>query len=1077
MKKLHIIFITCCLLSLPTYLFSKGTNTSGNDNLSVQSVNADVVYKGKVIDNKTSEPLIGASVKLKGESIGTITDADGNFQLNVPSSKTKVVLEITYVGYVKIEYTPQKRTGIIIRLVEDAMQLGEVQVIAYGKQSKVTLTGAISSIDTKDLLKSPSGSVANMLAGAVSGISSIQASGQPGSEDPSIYVRGQGTLNSSLSKPLILVDGVERSFFQMDPNEIESINVLKDASSTAVFGVRGANGVILVTTRRGSSDKNTISVSSSYGITQAIRNLKGVNSLTYAECYNEAQKTDNPSLSDNDLMFTPYVINMFKTKADPIMFPDVDWVKYIFKNLAWQTQHNVTITGGNDRFKYFVSLGYLHEDGMMKRYYESYDPNFKYDRVNYRSNIDINLTKSTLLQVNLGGRVGIQRAPNAYYPLWTKLIWTLPFASPGFVNGKQIMYATSKTIPIGECASGLDQYYNWGYNKNTTNELNMDFVFNQKLDFITPGLEVNVKGAYNTDYYLYENRNVTDGDSGVTPEYLGFITQPGMDISDPRFDNTIIYKTDGVFGSSEPMSYSDYTGKDRNWYAEASIRYARTFGDHEVSGLLLYNQTKTYYPSSYTDIPTAYVGYVGRVSYNYKKRYMFDFNAGYNGSENFAPGKRYGFFPAFSVGWILSEEKFMKQFKFIDFLKIRYSNGLVGNDKSPSSDRFLYLKSGWSASHYVWSRGGSYQFGLGNTYSMLPDAREGKLGNSEVTWEKARKQNLGIDMKLFNSQLNITADFFYEKRRDILSTRNTLPSLTAISLPDINLGKVNNKGFEISVGWNSHVRDINYWIKVNLSYAKNKIIYMDEVQPNYSWMAQTGRSTGLKKGYIFDRFLQKDDFDADGNLLKDANGNQITPVMSLGTPRPGDSLYKDLNGDGKIDSNDVTYFGYGQWPRFVMGILYGIKWKNWELSMQWTAAMKASRMIDDEYRDIFGSTNSKMLLKFLADKRWHEGNEKNAKYPRLTFMNKNHYLEDSSLWKIDASYLRLKVAELSYTFNQYEVFKKLGIHSVRVYMNGYNLLTLFSDLYKIDVDPEGQPNGSAAYPNAKIYNCGINITF
>ena len=1083
MKKHKYLFVAC--LSLFPVMA-----VAGNDTLheimevpSATNINKNRLYKGKVVDDRTSEPLVGATVKVKGSTIGTITDIDGNFALDIPDNISPIVFEVSYMGYASKEAAPAKTTGFTIRLAEDSQTLEEVQIIAYGKQSKMSVTAAISSIDTKELLKSPSGSVANALSGAVTGLSSIQPSGQPGAENPSIYIRGTGSLSDELSKPLILVDGVERSFFQMDSHEIESITVLKDAASTAVFGVRGANGVVLVTTRRGVSGKPVISLNSSFGLTQALRNLKGVDSYTYATLYNEAQLSDNPSLTESQLGFSPFVIDMFRTNEDPIMFPNVDWNDYLFKNLAWQTQHNLTLSGGGERFRYFVSLGYLLQDGMLKQLGESYDPNYQYKRFNYRSNVDIDITKSTLLKVNIGGHVGAKREPRTD-ELWRKVLWSTPFSSPGIVDGKLISNIYSnRYISIGERSCPLDYYYNYGYNVDTDNVLNLDLALEQKLDFITPGLSMNIKGAYNTNYNVKASRTPSGADSMCTPIYLGSIETPGMDFWDPRFDRTIVYQTDGVSGLHEQMSYGEQVGRGRNWYGEFSLNYSRSFGDHDVSALFLYNQSKKYYPETkidgkvfYMDIPTAYVGYVGRMTYAYKKRYMVDLNAGYNGSENFAPDKRFGFFPAVSAGWILSEEKFMKKQKVIDFLKLRASYGIVGNDKMENA-RFLYMAGAWSGYNTVAKGQGSWQFGKDGGTGLLPDAKENTMGNPEVTWEKVAKQNYGIDLKMFDSRLSLTADVFFEKRKDILSTRNTLPAITDINLPKINLGKVNNHGYELSLGWNDRAGKVDYWLKANVSYAKNKIIYMDEVVTNEPYMAETGRSTGLTYGYIFDRFLQKDDFDADGNLKKDENGRQILPQMALGTPRPGDALFKDLNGDGVINGDDKTRFGYAERPDYVFGFLGGLKWKNFEFSMQWTAAMNASRILDGEYRNAFGSTNSRMLLKFLADGRWTEENP-NSRFPRLTFMNKSHYLQTSDLWLMNGSYLRLKTAEISYTLPQKDFLKKVGIESVRFYCNGYNLLTLFSDLNDIDIDPEGVTDGgNNNYPTIRIYNVGVNISF
>lgn len=1050
--------------------------------------NGKTTYNGKVVDAQNGEPLIGASVFVKGTTTGAITDNNGEFSVTVPGNEPPE-FEVSYISYKTETISPKRTGGNVIRLTTDANLLDEVQVVAYGKQRKMSVTGAIVSINSEDLLKSPSGSAAGALAGAITGVSTVQTSGQPGAEDPDIYVRGTGSLNSEMSKPLILVDGVERSFFQMDPNEIESITVLKDAASTAVFGIRGANGVILVTTKSGQEGKNTITLSSQFGITQPLRHLKSVSSYEYGKIYNEAMMTDNPGISESSLKFSEYVLEAFRTHSDPIMFPDVDWDDYIFKDLAWQTQHNVSMSGGSKRFRYFVSLGYLHQDGIMKKFDMNYNPNYRYDRYNYRANVDIDASRTTKIRINLGGRVGVSHEPQTYN-IWENIMWCTPFSSAGIVDGHYIMSSkgNNKYIPIEQGLDGLSLFYNWGYNQTTSNVLNLDLQINQQLDFITKGLSLNIKGAYNSSYNVGVSRGVTVGPSrALVPMYQGYYTQPGMDISNPMFDNTIIYLSSSLDGLKEPMTYSNWTSKGRDWYLEGSLNYSRTFGDHEVSALFLYNQSKSYYPGHFTEIPTAYVGYVGRITYNYKRKYLIDFNMGYNGSENFAPGRRYGFFPAGSVGWVISEEPWMKGAKgWLDFLKIRASFGIVGNDKY-AGNRFLYLNGSWNPNNAIWDwwyydaekngYNGSWQFGKDYSPVMLPDAKENTVGNSVVTWEKVRKQNYGIDIVLFKQQLSITADYFREFRYDILSTRNTLPAITDIKLPLMNLGEVRNHGYEISIGWTSKVRDWSYYIKGNISYSKNQIVYMDEIQPNYPWMAQTGRSTGTHYGYIFDRFLTEADFDPKGNILEyDADGKRI-PKMAIGFPRPGDSLFKDLNNDGKIDGDDCKWFGYSDRPEYVAGLIAGFTWKGLGFSMQWTGAWHASRVLAGEMRMPFGSQNSRTLLTYLADNRWTPENP-DARFPRISFMNKTHYTTDSDLWLLDGSYLRLKTAEVSYTLSGKKGMKKVGLSSCKFYISGFNLLTLFSELEKIDIDPEGHTNGyDNKYPNNRIYNIGINLTF
>ncbi len=1040
-------------------------------------------YSGTVLDSGTGEPLIGAAVILKGaKDVAAITDVDGRFEITVESGKEdRIVFEVSYLGYVTTEFSPSGTANLKFLLSPDMNELDEVQVVAYGAQRKVSVTGAITAVNGEQLLKSPSGSAAGSLAGAVSGITTVQASGQPGAEDPVIYVRGTGSLSDAASRPLILVDGVERSFFQMDPHEIESITVLKDASSTAVFGVRGANGVILVTTKRGETGRAKISLTSSFGLTQSLRNLRQVGSYEHASIYSAAQRSDRPDIQDSELTFSPYITELFRTNSDPLMFPSTDWSDYLFKNLAWQTQHNITVSGGMDRVRYFVSLGYLHQDGMLKRLDLNYNPNYLYDRYNYRVNVDVDITSSTVLTLNIGGRVGKRNSPKND-DIWKKLMWCTPYSSPGLVDGMYIFEPNNEYLTIGSGTSGLDLFYNWGYDQNTDNVLNIDLSLNQKLDFITKGLSLNVKGAYNSNYNVYVSRGPTSGNPKVTPFYKGYFTQPGMAIDNPMFDTSIVYRVANQ-QMAEPLSYSYSSGRGRDWYLEASLNWSRQFGNHEVTALLLYNQSKTYYPSQFIEIPSSYLGYVGRVTYNWKRRYMIDLNAGYNGSENFAPGKRFGLFPAVSAGWVLSEEPWMKDARWLSFLKLRASFGLVGNDKY-SGARFMYLANSWNADYSRWrdstSAGdtGSWQFGTDYNPIMQHGAIENTVGNQSVSWEKVRKQNYGIDLKLFRSRLVFSADVFFENRYDILSTRNTAPSITAIDLPMINLGKVNNHGYELSLGWNSKAGQVEYWVNTNLSFSRNKIIYMDEVVPNYPWMAQTGRSTGLNYLYTFDRYLRADDFDADGNLKTDENGKPLLPVMSLGNPQPGDALFKDLNGDGYINDDDKTYIGYANRPEYVAGLMCGFRWKGLELSMQWTGAWHASRLLSYEYREPFGSTNSRGLLGFLADNSWTVDRQ-DARFPRITFTNKTHYLIDSDIWLMDASYLRLKNVELSYTLSV-PGMKKIGLSSARFFINGYNLLTLCSELAKLDIDPEGttgKASETSNYPNIRIYNIGFSLTF
>ena len=766
-----------------------------------------------VVKDDTGEPVIGAGVLVKGTTLGTITDIDGHFSFR--ADDLNGVLVVSFVG-METQEIPMKGKGTFdIVLKSSNTLLEEVQVVAYGAQKKVTLTGSISSVNTDELLKVPTASIGNMLSGVLSGVSSIQSSGQPGGDDPDVFIRGISTLNTMNAKPLYLVDGVERSFFQIDPNEVENITILKDASSTAVFGVRGANGVIIVTTKRGKEGKAKINASFSYGIQTPTRMPEFVNSYDYATFLNEAYTNDG-----KDPKFTPEAVEAFRTHSNPIIYPDTDWMELLFKSSAPQTQGNVNISGGTERVRYFISMGMLDQKGFFKNHDTRYDANFNFNRYNYRANLDIDFTKTTLVAINMGGRVEKRNFPRSgddINQLFRRIYWATPFSGPGIVDGKWIK-GNSQYLPVG-LSDGLGNIYGRGYGSKTTNVVNLDLALTQKLDFVTKGLQFKIKVAYNSGYDHTKERATSI--ESYQPWYRKDVTwmeHPAG--SDP---NEVVYIQDGEAGL---ISYAESFGKSRDWYAEASFDWKRDFGLHHLSALALYNQSKTYYPDSdYPGIPRGYVGLVGRVTYDYDNKYLIEGNVGYNGSENFAPGNRYGFFPAVSGGWVLTQEEFLKDNPVVNFLKIRASYGIVGNDRyhpygTGFMDRFLYLPN----SYFI---GSGYQFGTGTSWS--PGAYEKSFGNSGLSWEKSAKQNYGIDFSLFNQKLSGSIDYFYEKRTDILAKASTDPIIHAMSLPVLNLGIVSNKGVELNLKWNHKINSFRYWTNLNVSYAKNKIDYQDEV--------------------------------------------------------------------------------------------------------------------------------------------------------------------------------------------------------------------------------------------------------
>ena len=1059
-----LLFAGLCLSNV--YLnAAEDVGLNGNSNAVERS---NIVFQARfkvsgVVKDSKGEPIIGATVTVKGTAGGVLTDIDGRFEIELPDKNA--VLVISYLGFNTTEVKVAGRKSVNVEMQENVQTLSEVVVVGYGSQKKETLTGAISGIKGDALLKSPNASISNSLAGSIPGISSVQSSGEPGADDAKIYVRGVGSLTESGATPLILVDGVERSFFQMDPNEIESVSVLKDASATAVFGVRGANGVILVTTKRGMEGKAKISITSSVGVQTPTRIVDIADSYTHALMKN--MKDRNDGVSEENLVFTPYDLERFRLGDEPIMYPNVNWYDYLTKKLSIQTQHNLNISGGTKNVKYFVSLGFLYQDGFFKKFKElNYNNNYEYTRYNYRANLDVNLTKSTVLKLNIGGIVGVKNAPNYHEEFWSYLMATsAPFSSPGVVDGKKVVTAPDRFGGLVTQYDMFPRFFGTGYSRQVTNTMNFDMVLTQNLDFVTKGLSVEAKGAYNTTYSYM--KDISTQSITYLPFYYSTVRNPELGIEDPEFNKEIVYKTIGKDGE---LHYTEGDkDRSRDWYFEGSLRYQRKFGAHNVEALALYNQSKKYYPSQFTAIPTAYVGLVGRLTYDYNSRYLAEFNIGYNGSENFAPDKRFGTFPAGSIGYVLSEEPFWKRSSYLTYVKLRASVGLVGNDNM-SNNRFLYLPDSYLVNKLDKDNGykdylDGYNFGLGNTV-IEKGADESRLGNSNVTWETALKQNYGIDVNFFNDKLRLTFDYFVEKRKDILINRSTIPIYTSLSssiLPVVNMGKVDNKGYEISLKWNDRVKNFSYWLDANMSYAKNKIIYQDEVEPNEPYMWRTGQSVGSIFGYVTDRFYTEEDFDEKGELVAGL-------PKPAGIVHPGDLKYKDLNGDNIINSDDVCKIGNSKRPLYTFGLNYGFEYKGFFASMNWTAAKDANVSLQYSFQAPFEKNH--VLYQFIADGSWTKETAGTAKYPRLSSNPSN--TESSTTWVQDASYIKLKNATIGYNITNKRLLKAIGASLISIKITGYNLLT-FDKLEFMD--PEGEPNRAQSYPIMKIYNLGVNVTF
>ncbi len=1015
---------------------------------------------GTVIDDQ-GEPVIGASVIVEGTSTGTITDIDGNFTLKVaPGTK----LKISFIGFTEQTVSAKNRMTVVLR--EDAMMVQEVEVVAYGVQKKVTVTGAISSVKSEDLTRTPVGSVSNVLGGQLTGLTTVQYSGEPGADAADIFIRGQATWSDS--SPLIQIDGVVRDYSDMaalDPNEIESVTVLKDASATAVFGVRGANGVILVTTKRGKEGKAVISFSTSASIVAPTKLVEMANSYEYATFHNAMRANDGL-----EPMFSDEVLSMFKNHTDPIRFPDMDWTDYIMKNATIQSQHNMSISGGTDRVRYFISASAYTQGGLFKEYDLPYNLSYQYERFNYRANLDMDVTKTTLVTLDISGNVDNNDKPNnsqGTAGVIKNIFYATPFFSPGIVNGKMV-YSTNEAYSDGlslPFTGDVDPmtYRNGNSAHNSNNRLSINASVEQKLDFVTKGLSFKLKGAYNSSFTV----------SKIGSAAIATYTPKLLD------DGSIGYQKSGEDGD---VSWSYSTGKARDWYMEASFNYARSFGDHSVTALLLYNQSKEYYyGSTYSDVPRGYVGLVGRVTYDYKNKYLVDFNIGYNGSENFAPENRFGTFPAGSIGWVMSEEKWFKALKpWVSFLKLRVSLGLVGNDKTADSDlRFLYLsdpyyvnssdlanRSQSTDDHY------GYSFGIKNSTTSL-GAYEASKNNAEVSWEKALKQNYGIDINFFDDRLSAAFDYYYERRWDILLQDGTAPAIIGFDVPYSNNGEVHSWGWELALKWNDRVgKNFRYWANFNLSYNQNKIIERKEAPQEYDYQYLKGHRIGSRKQYLFYRF-----YDENTPALYEQAFNRPFPTQ-ICVVQDGDAVYVDLNGDRVIDANDMSYdYGFTNDPEYMAGLTLGFSYKGWEFSMQWTGAWNVSRYISDVYQRPFLSSAGNQyggLVKYHLDHTWTVDNpSQKSAYPRATWENADQNYATSTLYEQDSKYLRLKTLQLAYNF-KLPFMKKVGLNTFQLALSGYNLLTFTP--YKWG-DPESVASNAPTYPLTRTYSLSLKLGF
>lgn len=1030
MKHTFKWMLAIIILLLPQLMFAQGR-----------------VVTGKVVD-ATGETVIGASVLEIGTKNGTTTDLDGNFKLKVTSANP--ALKISFVGYMEQSIIIGNRSSIKVVMKDNTKELGEVVVVGYGQQKKESVVGAIGQLTSKELLKSPVGNLSQALAGKIPGVITTQSSGAPGFDDTKIYIRGRASFAGD-NQPLILVDGVERPFSQIAPDDIASISVLKDASATAVYGVRGANGVMLITTKRGSDQKPIVSLSANWQVQSPTRSDSYLDSYNSVVLLEEALANDGlPSqYSAHDIEMYRKSCNGELSGTDALLYPNIDWYDQVLRKSAPAERYNVNVQGGTKKMRYFVSAEYYNQDGLYKNFstdeYKN-KSNSNYKRYSFRANMDFDMVKNLTLSVNFGTRFEERHSPNTtetstysqvFYELNHSPGWIFPINyTIGEGDAQQILYGGSSQYQdniIGCLAKA-------GFVKATNTISETNFIANYKMDWITPGLSA--KAMISFDYNAYYNRKFT---ASFSTFELTDRTNPNSLSSYTKFnqDSQLAYA-----GNDQATTYK--------LYMEYQLNYARKFGKHDVTAMLLYDQNDYRYQA---ELAKRYQGLVGRVTYGFDDRYLAEANFGYNGSENFRSGKRFGFFPSFSIGWRLSNEQFMKKYSdVIDNLKIRLSFGQVGNDVyniNGVAQRFLYEP--------VWAQlANDYLFG---SSSWKTGIYESQYPNYNVTWERANKFNLGIDFSLFKSLLSGTIDMFYEKRNNILTSYLSRPEWVGVYMAAGNLGKTKNEGYEIDLKHQNRIgKDFYYTVDLNFTHSHNEILDMDEPESKTSYRKLEGHPINQYFGLICDGFVTAADL-ADPNF----------PVSTYGTVKVGDLKYRDMNQDGFIDDRDVTYIGNSDIPENTYGLTLSGTWKGFGLSVMFQGVDHVSRYYDAEamYAFVNGGKVKSIHLDRWNPNKSEEYNLANAKYPLLHYDSYgNHNQRENSFFLKNGAFMRLKNIEVSYTLPE-KIVRTLTMSEVRFYVNANNLITWdhLDDL----CDPES--NGSNRYPIMKTINFGVNVKF
>lgn len=1028
------IFLLLALLFLPVFLMISPA-------LNAQELTP---VTGKVIDSSGMTPLSGATVTVNVTGVSTVTDARGQFTVKARPGQT---LSISHVGYKASLYTIGDSDPIIIRLASSSSELSDVVVVGYGRQKKVSVVAAISTMKPEGLLQTPASNIGIALAGRLPGLTVLQRSGIPGAETIDFYIRGRSTINEQ--RPLLMVDGVERDFSALDPHEIASISILKDASATAVYGVRGANGVILVTTRRGFVGKPIIDITAENSWQSPTRLPKMVSAYDYAVLTNQvAAQNGNPPI------YSDYELDRYKLGDKRDLYPVRDYVKE-FTQTSPMRKVNVNVSGGSEKMRYFTTVGYLYQEGMFKteKFNEyNYDPKSKASRVNFRSNFDIDLSSSLKMFLNVAGYMQKKNDPiivpnnpayandaAGYSVMLASLVQRPNLASNDLTPDGEVL-SSSKFALGGTDNVPYAMLNRTGFRNTMTSQVTTTLGAEQKLDFITKGLSLKAVASYDANSLNIQMRQ------------RSFAVYEA--IRDPNAPDSLSYQRLGSAVNS-PLVDQQVQSFNNLFNLDASLNYARSFGLHDVTGMILFNR---YQRVVNIELPYNYVGLVGRATYAYDGKYLAEVNFGYNGSEQFAPGKQFGFFPSISVGWILSEENFMKNHVgWMDFMKLRASYGKVGNDRLGAS-RFLYVEN-WATGVFGWSG--------------LPDGSyEPSIANKQISWEVNNKYNLGLETR-FLRNFSFDLDLFYEVRNNILTRSGTTPTGIfgtgavegdgQITLPPLNAGRIENRGFEATLGFQKSIgSDWQLQVTANGAFNRNKVLYLGEVLLPEDYAVRL-RSTGFRLDQPFGYktagfFNSQDDID---------KWYDQTPLGA--SPRPGDLKYVDENGDGKVDERDMVPIGNPNVPEWNYGAAVLLRFKNIDLSVMFQGAANRSYYLNGT--GIWETANFNEWHKEAWSQERYASGEK-ITYPRLDPGSTASKLP-SDFWYTNGDYIRLKNAEIGYTLPP-RLAQKIGASKVRLYANGLNLLTW--DKYPVKYyDPELGNN--LTYPIFKSYNVGINVSF